>query len=130
MTMEEPELRRIGEIVLSLGAGRGEVVLPCDEVRWVEAAGDCACVHMMTRKCIVPYTLEALEPELCADQFVRVHAASIVRLACVRSFAAHTDGGGVVELDQGEQVRMGAGYRPLFEALWRAEGRRRTGRLP
>ncbi len=80
------------------------------DVRWIEAAGECVCIHAAKGSRIVRQTLEEIEMELDPGVFVRVHESAIVRREQVRGLRMLSGGDGIVELDGGAEVRVSQQY--------------------
>jgi len=81
-----------------------------EEIRWIEAAGECVCLHTARGSRIVRQTLEEVERELDAVEFIRVHESAIVRREQVRGLRMLSGGDGIVEMDGGAEVRVGHQY--------------------
>ena len=81
-----------------------------EEIRWIEAAGECVCLHTARGSRIVRQTLEEVERELDAVEFIRVHESAIVRREQVRGLRMLSGGDGIVEMDGGAEVRVGHKY--------------------
>jgi two-component system, LytTR family, response regulator len=64
-------------------AGR-TLVIPYDDIVWIEAEDYYACVHTRERRTLVRLPLKTLADELDAARFVRVHRSAIVNVSCVR----------------------------------------------
>ena len=65
-------------------AGR-TVVIPHDDIVWIEAEDYCARLHLRTRSVLVRESLKALGDQLPAADFVRVHRSAIANVAAIRS---------------------------------------------
>jgi two-component system LytT family response regulator len=64
--------------------GAGELLVDADQIDWIEADDDHACIHAGRRRHRVRASLAALEARLDPALFVRVHRTAIVRLDQVR----------------------------------------------
>lgn len=80
------------------------VVVPVDEVSWIEADDYYVTVHAGGRRHLWRESLGALEGRLDPRQFVRVHRSAIVNVDRVREIEHGRDGRAVVRLDSGARV--------------------------
>ncbi len=81
-----------------------------EDVRWLEAAGECVCIHTGSGSLILRQTLEEIEMELEPEVFARVHESAIVRREQVRGLRVLPGGDGLVEMDCGSEVRVNRQY--------------------
>jgi LytTr DNA-binding domain-containing protein len=94
------------------------VVVPVDDVDWVEAADDYACLHVGSRRHLSDDRLHVLEKTLDPTRFVRVHRSALVNLGQVREVVEQRWGDGVAVLRDGTRVRVSRTRREaLLEAL-------------
>lgn len=80
------------------------VVVPVDEVSWIEADDYYVTVHAAGRRHLWRESLGALEERLDPRRFVRVHRSAIVNVDRVREIEHGRDGRAVVRLDSGARV--------------------------
>ncbi len=99
---------------LALRLGPRTVLLPVEDLDWVEADGDYVRLHAGEAAHFVAGRLSALEERLDPAQFLRVHRSLIVRLDRVRELHRDPDGGGCVVLRDGVRLRVA---RARWEAL-------------
>ena len=102
-------------------AGR-TVVIPHDDIVWIEAEDYCARLHLRTRSVLVRESLKALGDQLPAADFVRVHRSAIANVAAIRSLEPVSSGDQRIRLADGTTLKVSRTHRGnLLEAL----GRRR-----
>jgi two-component system LytT family response regulator len=102
-------------------AGR-TVVIPHDDIVWIEAEDYCARLHLRTRSVLVRESLKALGDQLPAADFVRVHRSAIANVAAIRSLEPATSGDQRISLADGTTLKVSRTHRGhLLDAL----GRRR-----
>ena len=64
---------------------RGRVlVVPADEIEWVEAADNYVRLHTRQRSWMLRESMQEMELQLCGNGFARAHRSAIVNLARVR----------------------------------------------
>ena len=77
-----PPLERI-----AVRTSSGVLLVPLDDIEWIEARGDYVRVHANGRADLVRETIGGFERRLPAGRFVRVHRSAIVNLGRVRDRA-------------------------------------------
>ena len=100
---------------LVLRDGGNTVVVPLQEVRWIEASGPYVTVHAADEH-VVRRSIGSLEEELRDAGFARVHRSALVRLGAVRAVRSLGHGDAVAVLDDGSTVRVSRSRREAFEA--------------
>lgn len=91
---------------------RGEYVLvPFEEVRWLEAAGNYVRIHARGGSILHRASLAALEETLPAERFARVHRSAIVNVARIERVVPNDSGDFEIHLDSEETVKMSRSYR-------------------
>jgi two-component system LytT family response regulator len=101
---------------------RGRTVLiPYDDVVWIEAEDYYARVHTRDKRLLVRLSLRHLEGQLDAERFVRVHRSAIVNLDRIRRMESLASGDQRLVLADGTELRVSRTFRP---ALDRRLGRR------
>ncbi len=85
---------------------RGRVTLvPPEEVDWIEAQGDYACLHAGTRTFLLRATMSSLERRLDGG-FLRIHRSAIVNVGRVRELRCLQNGDYRVTLEGGRVLRL------------------------
>ena len=103
--------RRIGVRV-----GNRIVLVDLDMIEWVEADGDYVRLHTGGDIHLVSRSLRELGRLLGSKDYVRIHRSIIVRIDQVRELRRDPDGGGVVKLSRGVQLRVARGRWDQVEA--------------
>jgi len=101
--------------------GGRTVVIPQDEIVWIEAEDYCARIHLRTRTLLVRESLRALGDSLDHRRFVRVHRSAIVNVACIREIEPVASGDQRLTLSDGTVRKVSRSYRAQIVA---ALGRR------
>jgi two-component system LytT family response regulator len=98
--------------------GTRTVVVPHDDIVWIEAEDYCARIHLRDRTVLVRESLRSLVDELSDAGFVRVHRSAIARLSAIRAMEPLSSGDQRLTLTNGTQLRVSRTYRTaLVKAL-------------
>jgi len=108
------EHERLAERFLVRARGR-VVVVPTDEIDWIEAADYYATLHVEHEAHLVRQTMAELEASLDARRFVRVHRGAIVNIERVREVRSLFHGDSELVLAGGTRVRLSRTRRAEFE---------------
>ncbi|MEZ4457585.1 MAG: LytTR family DNA-binding domain-containing protein [Gemmatimonadales bacterium] len=92
------------------------VIVDLAEVRWIEAAGNYARLHLADRAYLTRRTMRDLEATLGPAGFVRVHRSHLVALRFVRELQSLGDGDYELRLDNGVRLVVTRSYRAALEA--------------
>jgi two-component system, LytTR family, response regulator len=102
---------------IPIRTSRGTLLLPVEQVDWIEARGDYVRIHSAGRTDLVRDTIAAFERRLPPQRFVRVHRSAIVNLARVREVCALPTGEHVAVLQSGVCCRLSRSGRARFQRL-------------
>jgi two-component system LytT family response regulator len=98
--------------------GTRTIIVPHDDIVWIEAEDYCARIHLRDRTVLVRESLRSLVGELSGAGFVRVHRSAIVRLAAIRAMVPLSSGDQRLTLSDGRTLRVSRTYRTaLVKAL-------------
>jgi two-component system LytT family response regulator len=101
---------------------KGRVTLvPYDEVDWIEAQGDYACLHAGGREHLVRETMSVLQDRL-DGRFLRIHRSAIVNAGRVRELRSLENGDFRVILEGGAELRLSRTHREALSRLTRRPG--------
>jgi hypothetical protein len=103
-----PPLRPGARLVLQ--DGRRSMVFEAGEIDWVEADGDYLRVYAGERRLFLRATISRTERILPADDYVRIHRSTIVRIAQVRELVAKPNHEFEVILRNGARLRASRSY--------------------
>ncbi len=93
-------------------AGR-TLVIPHEEIVWIEAEDYCARIHLRGRTLLVRDSLRALGDSLEGAGFVRVHRSAIASIACIREIEPLASGDQRLRLSDGTILKISRTYRAL-----------------
>jgi two-component system LytT family response regulator len=93
------------------------VLLGIDEVDWVGAEKDYVRVYARGRSHLVRETMAAMESQLPAAQFARIHRSAIVNLSRIRELRPQANREFTVVLRDGTQLRLSRSYRDRLATL-------------
>lgn len=91
--------------------GGRTVVIPHDEILWIEAEDYCARIHLRERTFLVRDSLRALGNSLDRSGFVRVHRSAIANVACIREIEPLASGDQRLTLSDGTVLKVSRTYR-------------------
>ena len=89
---------------LFVRVGNATVLIPVDQVSWLEADGDYVAVRAGGTRHLVHLSLSSLVARLDPKRFVQVHRAHVVNLDHVRAFKRDARGNLEAELNDGTRV--------------------------
>lgn len=92
----------------------GDKIVPIEttEIRWIEAAGDYAKLHLSDRALLCNRGIGVLAERLDPERFVRVHRSAIIALPAVEYLTSDGQGGYRVRMQNGDTVRVSRSYAP------------------
>jgi len=89
---------------------QGFVRIPIDQIIWIEAEGDYVRVHAKQGSGLMRKTLTALDAELDAGTFIRVHRSAICRRSEITELQRRPTGALRVALSNGDWAPVGRSY--------------------
>lgn len=92
-------------------------LVPAEEVAWIEAQGNYACLNTARGRFMVRETMAAVEQRLASSTFVRVHRSRIVNAARVAGIERRPGGGHQIILDCGTRIVSGRAYNAVVRRL-------------
>lgn len=90
------------------------LLLPVEEIVWVEAANKYVVIHTAAGSHILRETIQGLEKRLDPTEFVRTHRSALVRKAAVRGLHPLVHGDYIVRLANGAEAPLSRGFRASF----------------
>jgi two-component system LytT family response regulator len=86
-----------------------------DEIDWIEAAGNYVKLHVGGEAHLFRETMNAIEAQLDADTFYRIHRSHIVNIERVKELQPWFNGEYVVFLKNGTRLTLSRGYREKLQ---------------
>lgn len=102
---------------LAIKDGGEIILLPFEDIEWVDAAGDYMCVHSNGDTHIMRVTMKELESKLSAPNFLRVHRSTIVNAECISSVTILPKGEAELILSGGARLKVSRSYRQNIQHL-------------
>jgi two-component system LytT family response regulator len=99
--------------------GSRTVVIPHDEIVWIEAEDYCSRIHAAGQQPLVRLSLRSVSASLDSERFVRIHRSAIVNLSRVRTVEPLSSGDQRLVLDDGTELRVSRTYRAALDARLR-----------
>jgi two-component system LytT family response regulator len=90
-------------------------VIDLGDVDWISAADNYVTLHVGRREYLVRDTLSALEQRLNANEFVRVHRSTIIRVDRIAELLPDPHGEFRIRLKSGAEVALSRTYRTRVE---------------
>lgn len=87
------------------------LLVPVEEVDWIEACGNYVVLHTSSAKHIVRETMKRLEVRLDPHRFLRIHRSSIVNINRIKELQVHFGDEHLVILDNGAELTLSRRYR-------------------
>lgn len=104
---------------LNVSTARGVVVLPLNDIDWIEAADNYVSVWANGRSYLLREPLRELEMRIGAHGFLRAHRSALVRLGAIRQLSFGDEGEMVAVLASGARVPVSRRRRAAFGAAVR-----------
>lgn len=101
---------------LVVKTGGNVVLVPVEDIDWIDADGDYVRIHVAKASHTVRETMHHLETELDPSRFVRIHRSTIVNLARVKELQPFYRGEFVAVLHDGTRLKLSRGCRDTLEA--------------
>ncbi|MCQ4163840.1 LytR/AlgR family response regulator transcription factor [Tahibacter harae] len=95
---------------LSVRLGRRNLIVPVQQLSWIEADGDYAVLHAGTQSWLLREALHKLAQRLDPAKFVRIHRSAIVRIEAVASLQPLSNRDAQLHLRDGSTVRASRTY--------------------
>ena len=92
------------------------ILLPTDEIDWIEGYGNYLKVHAGRESHLIRGTMQSLEAKLDPETFVRVHRSAIVNIEKIKEIYPRSNGDQDLVLQNGEQLMLSRKYRDRFLA--------------
>ncbi|MCX7984530.1 MAG: LytTR family transcriptional regulator DNA-binding domain-containing protein [Bacteroidetes bacterium] len=93
------------------------VIVPVEDIDWIESAGDYVVIHSNNQKYIHRETLSSMEESLDHLQFVRIHRSTIVNIQKVHTLKPNESGDYDIFLRDGTRLRLSRNYKTKFQVL-------------
>lgn len=90
------------------------VLLPTDEIDWIETHGNYLKVYAGRESHLIRATMQSLETKLDPEKFVRVHRSVIVNVEKVKEIYPRSNGDQDLVLQNGQQLMLSRNYRDKF----------------
>lgn len=90
------------------------ILLPTDEVDWIETQGNYLKVYAGRKSHLIRGTMQSLETKLDPEKFVRVHRSVIVNVEKIKEIYPRSNGDQDLLLHNGQQLMLSRNYREKF----------------
>jgi two-component system, LytTR family, response regulator len=110
--LEDIKTKYIKRLTIKL-TGR-TILLPVDEIDWIETHGNYLKVHAGRESHLIRATMQSLETRLNPEKFVRVHRSVIVNVEMIKEIYPRSNGDQDLVLQNGRQLMLSRNYRKRF----------------
>lgn len=93
------------------------ILLPTDEIDWVETYGNYLKIHAGRESHLIRATLQQLETRLDPEKFVRVHRSAMVNIERVKEIHPRSNGDQDLVMSDGRGLLLSRNYRDRFLSL-------------
>ena len=93
------------------------IFVPVADIDWIGAEGNYVRLHIARRSHDVRETMQSLAEKLDPRNFIRIHRSTIVNVQRIREIQPWFQGGHIVMLQSGEELRMSRYQRDAVERL-------------
>jgi two-component system LytT family response regulator len=100
---------------LLVKVGTRSVLVPVADIDWIEAEDYCVTLHVGGQQHVLRESLAALEAQLDAERFVRIHRSAIVNVERIRELHHASPSETVVVLATGQRLRVSRNRREHLE---------------
>ncbi len=90
-------------------------ILEQNQIQWIDAAGDYACIHSNGDTHIKRVTLKELVEELDPSMFKRVHRSTIVNLNAITKVLPRTKGEFFLQIGEHDKVKVSRNYKEVVK---------------
>jgi len=94
------------------------ILLPTDEIDWIETQGNYLKVHAGRESHLIRGTMQSLETKLDPEKFVRVHRSAIVNVEKIKEIYPRSNGDQDLVLQNGRQLMLSRNYRDNSSPRW------------
>jgi two-component system, LytTR family, response regulator len=95
--------------------GSEDSLVAVNDIEWIEAADDYACIHVGSKTMMLRQTIRQLAESLDSKKFIRVHRSAIVNIDYVRKILREGRTDGWLLLASGHRIKMSkAGWEALL----------------
>ena len=103
--------------------GRQTLRIAQRDVEWIEAEGNYVRIHARDGSGLIRSTLAAIESQLHAEDFIRIHRSALCRRSAIKGYRRKPSGALLVLLASGAEAPMGRSFaRHLTSQLQPAQG--------
>lgn len=99
----------------TIRSGKRITFVYAEEIDWIEAVGDYASLHVGNKNSLLRETLNALEPRLDPEKFVRIHRSAIVQLARICELRTLPNRELRLRLTSGADLKVSRTYRDRLD---------------
>ena len=96
---------------LAIRDGQQTLLIPYDDIDWIDAAGDYMCIHAQGATHIMRCTMKQLEAKLQDPRFARIHRSTLVNLTRILSVVSLGKGESLLNLPNEVTLKVSRNFR-------------------
>ena len=96
---------------LAIRDGQQTLLIPYDDIDWIDAAGDYMCIHAQGATHIMRCTMKQLEAKLQDPRFARIHRSTLVNLTRILSVISLGKGESLLHLPNDVTLKVSRNFR-------------------
>ena len=96
---------------LAIRDGQQTLLIPYDDIDWIDAAGDYMCIHAQGATHIMRCTMKQLETKLQDPRFARIHRSTLVNLTRILSVVSLGKGESLLNLPNEVTLKVSRNFR-------------------
>jgi two-component system LytT family response regulator len=96
---------------LAIRDGQQTLLIPYDDIDWIDAAGDYMCIHAQGATHIMRCTMKQLEAKLQDPRFARIHRSTLVNLTRILSVVSLGKGESLLHLPNDVTLKVSRNFR-------------------
>ena len=93
------------------------ILLPVDEIDWIETYGNYLKVHVGRESHLIRVTMQSMETKLDPEKFIRVHRSVMVNVEKIKEIYPRSNGDQDLVLQNGQRLMLSRNYRDKFFGL-------------
>jgi two-component system LytT family response regulator len=102
---------------LVVKTGSQTLLVPVEDIDWVESAGNYVTLHVGREQHLLRETMAELEARLASRRFARVHRSALVNVDRIHSLAPTLSGDHRLVLRDGQELTLSRTYRARLEQV-------------
>jgi two-component system LytT family response regulator len=110
--LKDTDAHEVGhyETRFAVRTGQRILVVPANDIDWIEACGDYVTLHTGNRTHLLRQTMNKMESQLDPARFLRIHRSTIVQTSRIRELVALDNREFLLRLADGKELKTSRSY--------------------